>query len=429
MNLNTNRRRQLLNNPPHTEQEDNTHNTHNTHNNMLREHNENLRLALVSYSRFIEEHQFILRDVLRESNRLNESYHNIVNYIIRHPLDMDGMEGDGGIENTTGRVNNSLYANTLSNTNTLYNLLNTPLPRPRRPLRMTRLRQANRRRPIQPTFNPIMYNRRNSIPRNRNLNQSPVLARALYSAPFEIRQPVNRRLDTNTILDNTTQITYEEALSRDARICPIGYENFDASSNIVMINGCQHVFNRTNLFRWFDTHSNCPICRFDLLDPSGNIQQQQQRQIQQPTFNLRGNTQRNTQRNIWTSTNNTTNVDNSGTNIRPITGGFEASIDISPLDGVFDENLLNTFTNTLATTLTNSFASSLSAIGNINTQRQSQNTDQNVIDEPPEEVPEEIHSEIENGDNNDNGDDDGDDVNDSDGEEILNNEFENFLNN
>ena len=58
MNLNTNRRRQQLNNPPHTEQEDNTHNTHN---NILREHNENLRLALVSYSRFIEEHQFILK--------------------------------------------------------------------------------------------------------------------------------------------------------------------------------------------------------------------------------------------------------------------------------------------------------------------------------------------------------------------------------
>jgi hypothetical protein len=68
----------------------------------------------------------------------------------------------------------------------------------------------------------------------------------------------------NEIMQQTTMIGYEDLSGSNITICPISLSPFDVSSNILRINGCNHVFESRSLMRWFREDSRCPLCRYSI---------------------------------------------------------------------------------------------------------------------------------------------------------------------
>ena len=46
--------------------------------------------------------------------------------------------------------------------------------------------------------------------------------------------------------------------------CSISLESFNPDDNVTIIRYCGHIFNPTNLMTWFQRHSQCPMCRYDI---------------------------------------------------------------------------------------------------------------------------------------------------------------------
>ena len=70
----------------------------------------------------------------------------------------------------------------------------------------------------------------------------------------------------------TLNTVFSNIISPVNATCPISRDEFDDNSEITMIRGCNHIFNRVSLREWFANHSTCPMCRCDirLYDPSAS---------------------------------------------------------------------------------------------------------------------------------------------------------------
>lgn len=104
-------------------------------------------------------------------------------------------------------------------------------------------------------------------------NNNHNLFSMLYTVPFAIRTntdgttrsgagaPTNdqiNRATLNTVFSNIT--------SPINATCPISRDEFTDDSQITMIRGCNHIFNRNSLREWFTSHSTCPLCRRDIRE-------------------------------------------------------------------------------------------------------------------------------------------------------------------
>ena len=102
----------------------------------------------------------------------------------------------------------------------------------------------------------------NAIPTTRNPVYSDSITETL--SMFGLSNSTrDRRLDNSEIDSAVTDITYsaEESETR----CPISLEDFCVGESICRINICGHIFKRNALYRWFDNHSSCPVCRTNIL--------------------------------------------------------------------------------------------------------------------------------------------------------------------
>jgi hypothetical protein len=71
---------------------------------------------------------------------------------------------------------------------------------------------------------------------------------------------------TDQIRLATQDILFSQIISPVNAICPISRDEFNDESEITIIRGCNHIFNRTSLREWFVHHSTCPMCRSDIRD-------------------------------------------------------------------------------------------------------------------------------------------------------------------
>ena len=68
----------------------------------------------------------------------------------------------------------------------------------------------------------------------------------------------------STISRATLNTRYASIVSPVNTTCPISRDEFEDNSEITMIRGCNHIFNRASLREWFVNHSTCPMCRNDI---------------------------------------------------------------------------------------------------------------------------------------------------------------------
>lgn len=73
----------------------------------------------------------------------------------------------------------------------------------------------------------------------------------------------------NEIMQQTSMIGFEDLSGTNITLCPISLTPFDASSNILRINECNHVFDSDSLMRWFREDSRCPLCRYNISNRNG----------------------------------------------------------------------------------------------------------------------------------------------------------------
>lgn len=116
----------------------------------------------------------------------------------------------------------------------------------------------------------------------------------LYTVPVALRTNNNlgsSGAPTNDQINRATLNTvFSHILSPVNAICPISRDEFNDDSEITMIRGCNHIFNRDSLREWFVSHSTCPMCRQDIRDyrPSSMVSESEQREIRQGRGGLGG---------------------------------------------------------------------------------------------------------------------------------------------
>ena len=90
--------------------------------------------------------------------------------------------------------------------------------------------------------------------------------------PIRSTQTLGTNTNTRTlshILDNVSIYKYSD-ISTNVLICAISRENFTNDDIIIKINNCNHIFKCKYLLRWFETHSTCPTCRYNILSHLNN---------------------------------------------------------------------------------------------------------------------------------------------------------------
>lgn len=79
-------------------------------------------------------------------------------------------------------------------------------------------------------------------------------------------QSEERPLLTALQVDDYTQMVQYDCDIMNHTQCPIALEDFVDGEQVCRISHCGHIFKRTNLLRWFDTNTCCPVCRHNLLE-------------------------------------------------------------------------------------------------------------------------------------------------------------------
>ena len=128
------------------------------------------------------------------------------------------------------------------------------------------VRQTNYNpRDIEPRQVPIRSrNERHPIP---PINQEIAnIFSMLYTVPVGGGRAAAGPPTNDQIANATLNTVFANILSPVNATCPISRDEFNDESEITMIRGCNHIFNRASLREWFVNHSTCPMCRSDIRD-------------------------------------------------------------------------------------------------------------------------------------------------------------------
>lgn len=81
--------------------------------------------------------------------------------------------------------------------------------------------------------------------------------------------PTPRRITTGQLVDNLRTFVYRDDMANDLMdiVCPISQCDFREGDILCELNRCKHVFKQEEIFRWLNQHTNCPVCRTELVLP------------------------------------------------------------------------------------------------------------------------------------------------------------------
>jgi NAD(P)H-nitrite reductase large subunit len=68
--------------------------------------------------------------------------------------------------------------------------------------------------------------------------------------------------------------------------CPISLEDFSENEEIMEIIGCGHIFKTNNLLEWLSRESNCPVCRYNILNYINNTANRNNTESESETENI-----------------------------------------------------------------------------------------------------------------------------------------------
>ena len=179
--------------------------------------------------------------------------------------------------------------------------------------------------------------------RRRNL---PVLS-TRYNGNFN--DPVYIVATAQQLDTATRNVLYGEIDSPINSSCPICLDIFTPNSEVTQIHHCGHIFNRTELARWFQRNVRCPVCRYDIRDYVA----QPTTAVGQPNLNTNNAATSTTSASTTASTTPLATSPSASTNVLPSSiSDDQLSI---MLDNIANEALHNIFHNTNNTTASQIF--------------------------------------------------------------------------
>ena len=243
--------------------------------------------------------------------------------------------------------NRTVDFNTNGNTRQPFIFSTSRLPsarrtRPSRPLRNT----------TQPYMNPLFNRRR----RRRRMTLQEFINSTLGQGNPRI--PADR----NQIMQQTSIVDFQDLSGTDIHTCPITLTTFDASSNILRINECNHIFQSDSLMRWFQEDSRCPVCRYNINRDLSNQNVNEPRRSRDRNRTISTNTQQESNIDHQDNDENINDDElNESNNISPNTIVYDISFSIPQLFGRdMSENQINEVIESITNTITNSMNNSLS---------------------------------------------------------------------
>ena len=188
------------------------------------------------------------------------------------------------LTNIASSLNNSIYENNnnirLYQQNLLFILQELRYIRPR--IFQSNNRNMNYRQSTSPNTNNNNINQNNinvlrrhiNIPNDiTSINNNDLLY--FYLSPYLTSRHFNnsesetgRLLTNNEITLSTRRLNYNNIMNETR--CPISLEDFSENEEIMEIIGCGHIFKTNNLLEWLSRESNCPVCRYNILNYINN---------------------------------------------------------------------------------------------------------------------------------------------------------------
>lgn len=222
----------------------------------------------------------------------------------------------------------------------------------------SRLPSARRTRPSRPlrnTTQPYMNTLFNRTRRRRMTLQEFINSTLGQGNP---RIPADR----NQIMQQTSIVDFQDLSGTDIHTCPITLTTFDASSNILRINECNHIFQSDSLMRWFQEDSRCPVCRYNINRDLSNQNVNEPRRSRDRNRTISTNTQQESNIDHQDNDENINDDEvNESSNISPNTIVYDISFSIPQLFGRdMSENQINEVIESITNTITNSMNNSLS---------------------------------------------------------------------
>jgi hypothetical protein len=130
---------------------------------------------------------------------------------------------------------------------------------------------------LEQTNSRATFSTTTNSPRSRNTtgaaNIGNITDRIVYYLLRGGGGGINSYAETNPaptqdqITRSTENLNYSAAIHRE-NVCPISLETFQEGEDITRIRHCGHIFRRNDLSRWFLQHSVCPVCRYNIMEPS-----------------------------------------------------------------------------------------------------------------------------------------------------------------
>jgi hypothetical protein len=114
-------------------------------------------------------------------------------------------------------------------------------------------------------LNPILTQLlTNLITQPANLTMQPSLINSRYTYPVNITtwlEPISVRPSAEILNTNTTISVIETVMDVPCIICQ---DSMEQGATVRKITECGHVFHRTCIDTWFQSHVHCPTCRHDV---------------------------------------------------------------------------------------------------------------------------------------------------------------------
>jgi hypothetical protein len=168
---------------------------------------------------------------------------------------------------TTNINHRELNRDETINSNYFQRLLQLPL-RPLQPLQPLSVRPpiVQREQRAEPFMQRTFQQQR---PQPPPLQREEQRAQTFFLHEQLQQQPHQNEGDPNYVSYDTIQIATKlipfcTIHNPKNEICPISQIHFEEIDCIMQINHCKHNFNPYSLFRWLDSNSTCPMCRYNL---------------------------------------------------------------------------------------------------------------------------------------------------------------------
>lgn len=91
----------------------------------------------------------------------------------------------------------------------------------------------------------------------------PTPSETMATALLQLLNNTHNGISHSDVEDATQNVVYSSDEFNETH-CPITHEEFQDGETVCQIRHCSHIFRRSALMRWFDTHTTCPVCRHEL---------------------------------------------------------------------------------------------------------------------------------------------------------------------